>query len=40
LKLGSDYVKRKEGLHLAYTIALLSGKMNANYFDHVTKITE
>ena len=40
LKLGADYVKGKEGLHLAYTFALLSEKMNVNYFDHVTKITE
>ena len=40
LKLGADYVKGKEGLHLAYTFALLSEKMDSNYFDHVTKITE
>ena len=40
LKLGADYVKRKDGLHLAYTFALLSEKMNADYFDQVTEITE
>ena len=40
LRLGADYVKRKDGLHLAYTFALLSEKMNADYFDHVTEITE
>jgi alpha-glucosidase len=40
LRLGADYVKRKDGLHLAYTFALLSKKMNADYFDQVTEITE
>ncbi|MDP6431580.1 MAG: alpha-amylase family glycosyl hydrolase [SAR324 cluster bacterium] len=40
LRLGADYVKRKDGLHLAYTFALLSEKMNADYFDQVTEITE
>ena len=40
LKLSADYVKRKEGLHLAYTFALLSEKMNADYFEHVIEITE
>ena len=40
LRLGADYVKRKDGLHLAYTFALLGEKMNADYFDQVTEITE
>ncbi len=40
LRLGADYVKRKDGLHLANTFALLSEKMNADYFDQVTEITE
>ena len=40
LRLGADYVKRKDGLHLAYTFALLSEKMNADYFNQVTEITE
>ena len=40
LRLGADYVKRKDGLHLAYTFALLSEKLNADYFNQVTEITE
>ena len=40
LKLSADYVKTEDGLHLAYTFALLSEKMNSDYFGHVIEITE
>lgn len=40
LMLGADYVKHGDGLHMAYTFAMLSEKMNAEYFDHVVRITE
>jgi alpha-glucosidase len=40
LKLGADYVKHGDGLHMAYTFAMLSKEMNAEYFDHVVRFTE
>ena len=40
LKLGTDYVKHGDGLHMAYTFAMLSKEMNAEYFDHVVRFTE
>ena len=40
LELGADYVKYGEGLHMAYTFAMLNKSMNAEYFDHVVSFTE
>ena len=40
LKLGTDYVKHGDGLHMAYTFAMLSKEMNAEYFDHVVRFRE
>ncbi|MFL2738015.1 MAG: alpha-glucosidase [Proteobacteria bacterium] len=40
LKLGADYVKHGDGLHMAYTFAMLNKEMNAEYFDHVVRFTE
>ena len=40
LELGADYVKHGEGLHMAYTFAMLNKSMNAEYFDHVVRFTE
>ena len=40
LELGADYVKYGEGLHMAYTFAMLNKSMNAEYFDHVVRFTE
>ena len=40
LKLGADYVKHGDGLHMAYTFAMLNKEMNAEYFKHVVRFTE
>ena len=40
LKLGADYVRHGDGLHMAYTFAMLSKEMNAEYFGHVVGFTE
>lgn len=40
IKLGADYVKHSDGLHMAYTFSMLSKEMNAEYFDHVICVTE
>ena len=40
MKLGAEYVKHGDGLHMAYTFAMLSKEMNAEYFDHVVCFTE
>ena len=40
LKLGADYVKHGDGLHMAYTFAMLNKEMNAEYFDHIVRFTE
>ena len=40
LKLGTDYVKKGKGLHLAYTFSMLNKNMNAEYLEHVLRVTE
>ena len=40
LKLGTDYVKNGKGLHLAYTFSMLNKNMNAEYLEHVLRVTE
>ncbi len=40
LKLGTDYVKKGMGLHLAYTFSMLNKNMNAEYLEHVLRVTE
>ena len=40
LKLGADYVKNGKGLHLAYTFSMLNKNMNAEYLEHVLRVTE
>jgi len=40
LELGANYVKHGKGLHMTYTFAMLSKKMNTEYFDHVIRCTE
>lgn len=40
LKLGADYVKHGDGLHMAYTFAMLNKEMSAEYFDHIVRVTE
>ena len=40
LKLGTDYVKKGKGLHLAYTFSMLNKNMSAEYLEHVLRVTE
>ena len=40
LKLGTDYVKKGKGLHLAYTFSMLNKNMNAEYLEQVLRVTE
>jgi len=40
LKLGTDYVKNGKGLHLTYTFSMLNKNMNAEYLEHVLRVTE
>jgi len=40
LKLGTDYVKNGKGLHLAYTFSMLNKNMDAEYLEHVLRVTE
>ena len=40
LKLGTDYVKKGKGLHLAYTFSMLNKNMDAEYLEHVLRVTE
>ena len=40
LKLGTDYVKKGKGLHLAYTFSMLNKNMNTEYLEHVLRVTE
>ncbi len=40
LKLSADYVKNGDGLHMAYTFAMLSQHMDAAYFERVVRYTE
>jgi len=40
LKLGTDYVKKGKGLHLAYTFSMLNKNMSAEHLEHVLRVTE